>query len=136
MVFLSSAVCPHGKSNLLAGQLAWVEAGDVAPDAEFAFSHMISPMKQRVSKDWGDFRLTRRLALPPDVVEPVYSMIAEIDAVKTGWRLSGKLLPQTLERLTQSVLVTSTGSSNRIEGNRLNDAEVVSNGRNDSVSDD
>ncbi len=83
-------------------------------------------MKKRASREWGDFRLTRRLALPPDVVEPVYSMIAEIDAVKTGWRLTGKLLPQTLERLTQSVLVTSTGSSNRIEGNRLNDAEVES----------
>ena len=81
-------------------------------------------MKKRPPRDWGDFRLTRRLALPPDVVEPVYSMIAEIDAVKTGWRLTGRLLPQTIERLTQSVLVTSTGSSNRIEGNRLSDDEV------------
>jgi Fic family protein len=33
-------------------------------------------------------------------------------------------LPQTIERLTQSVIVTSTGASNRIEGNRLSDEEV------------
>jgi Fic family protein len=33
-------------------------------------------------------------------------------------------LPQTIERLTYSVIVTSTGASNRIEGNRLTDKEV------------
>lgn len=73
-----------------------------------------------------EFRLTTRLVLKPSIVEPIYSMIAEIDAVKTSWKLTGKLLPQTIERLTHSVIVTSTGSSNRIEGNRLNDAEVES----------
>ena len=51
-------------------------------------------------------------------------MISEIDAVKTGWKLTGKLLPQTIERLSRSVIVTSTGSSNRIEGNRLTDDAV------------
>ncbi len=51
-------------------------------------------------------------------------MIAEIDAVKNTYALSHKLLPQTIERLTQSVIVTSTGASNRIEGNRLSDEEV------------
>lgn len=51
-------------------------------------------------------------------------MIAEIDAVKNTYTLTNKLLPQTVERLTQSVIVTSTGASNRIEGNRLSDEEV------------
>ncbi|MBE2202969.1 MAG: Fic family protein [Chthoniobacterales bacterium] len=74
--------------------------------------------------DWQKFRLTTRLRLKPAIVELVYSMIAEIDAVKTSWKLTDKLLPQTIERLTHSVIVTSTGSSNRIEGNRLNDAEI------------
>ena len=74
--------------------------------------------------DWKDFRLTVRLNLKAEVVEAVYSMIAEIDAVKNGWQITGRLQPQTLERLTHSVIVTSTGSSNRIEGNRLSDSEV------------
>ena len=74
--------------------------------------------------NWQEFRLTTRLGLKPAIVESVYSMIAEIDSVKTSWKLTGKLLPQTIERLTHSVIVTSTGASNRIEGNRLNDTEV------------
>ena len=51
-------------------------------------------------------------------------MIAEIDAVKNTFALTNRLLPQTVERLTQSVIVTSTGASNRIEGNQLSDEEV------------
>ncbi|MBT5539981.1 MAG: Fic family protein, partial [Alphaproteobacteria bacterium] len=50
--------------------------------------------------------------------------IAEIDAVKNSWAITGKLLPQTIQRLTHSVIITSTGASNRIEGNRLSDIEV------------
>lgn len=74
--------------------------------------------------DWKDFRLTKRLELKPPIVEEVYRLIAEVDAIKTSWHLTGKLLPQTIERLTHSVIVTSTGSSNRIEGNHLSDKEV------------
>ena len=51
-------------------------------------------------------------------------MIAEIDAVKNTYALTHRLQPQTIKRLTQSVIVTSTGASNRIEGNRLSDEEV------------
>ena len=70
-------------------------------------------------------RLSRRLALKSEVAEQVFSLIAGIDAVKNSWKIAGRLLPaQTLERLTHSVIVTSTGASNRIEGNRLTDAEV------------
>ena len=74
--------------------------------------------------DWIDFRLSTRLSLPPETVEEVYAIIADIDAVKNSWRQTNKLLLQTIERLTHSVIVTSTGASNRIEGNRLNDDEV------------
>ena len=76
--------------------------------------------------DWQDHRVHKRLSLNPQVVETVYETLSEIDGVKNSWRITGKLLPQTLERLTRSVLVTSTGSSNRIEGNRLTDVEVES----------
>ena len=74
--------------------------------------------------DWRNFRLSKRLELSGDTVEAIYSKIAEIDAVKNTFQLTQNLLPQTIERLTQSVIVTSTGASNRIEGNRLTDSEV------------
>ncbi|MGB4057758.1 MAG: Fic family protein [Alphaproteobacteria bacterium] len=74
--------------------------------------------------EWREFRLSKRLQLSPELTETIYSMIAEIDAVKNTYTLTNRLLPQTIERLTQSVIVTSTGASNRIEGNRLSDEEV------------
>lgn len=73
---------------------------------------------------WRDFRLQKRLDLAPTVIEEVYSTLADIDGVKNSWRITKQLLPQSLERLTHSVLVTSTGASNRIEGNQLSDQEV------------
>lgn len=74
--------------------------------------------------DWQTFRVHSRLNLNPLVIEQVYALIAEIDGIKNSWQITGKLLPQTVKRLTHSVIVTSTGSSNRIEGNRLTDQEV------------
>lgn len=76
--------------------------------------------------DWQNFRLHKRLNLNAAVIEDVYAAISEIDGVKNSLQITGKLLPQTIERLTRSVIVTSTGSSNRIEGNRLTDVEVES----------
>lgn len=73
---------------------------------------------------WQDFRVNQRLNLPPSIIEEVYAALAEIDGVKNSWYITKKMLPQTIERLTRSVLVTSTGASNRIEGNRLSDTEV------------
>ena len=76
--------------------------------------------------DWLNFRIHKRLTLHPESLEAVYSLLSSIDAVKNSWHITGKLLPQTIERLTYSVIVTSTGASNRIEGNKLSDAEVES----------
>ena len=76
--------------------------------------------------NWQNYRPHKRLSLESNVLEKVYSIIAEIDGVKNSWQITGKLLPQTLKRLTHSVIVTSTGSSNRIEGNQLTDLEVES----------
>lgn len=73
---------------------------------------------------WEDFRLHQRLSLKPEIMERVYSLLAEIDGIKQACRLTSKLLPQTIERLSHSIIVTSTGASNRIEGNRLTDKEV------------
>lgn len=74
--------------------------------------------------DWESFRLSQRLSLKPDIIEEVYSLLSKIDAVKGSWKITGKLLPQSIERLTHSVIVTSTGASNRIEGNLLTDEQV------------
>lgn len=74
--------------------------------------------------NWEDFRIHKRLNLQPVLAESVYATLAEIDGVKNSWHITRNLLPQTLERLTRSVIVTSTGASNRIEGNRLSDQEV------------
>ena len=74
--------------------------------------------------DWQTERLSKRLTFSAEQAEEIFAIIAEIDAIKNAFRLTDKLLPQTINRLTQSVIVTSTGASNRIEGNRLTDDEV------------
>ncbi|OPY69258.1 MAG: Fic/DOC family protein [Syntrophorhabdus sp. PtaU1.Bin050] len=50
--------------------------------------------------------------------------IARIDELKGRWIGGLQLNPQALGRLKRSVLITSTGSSTRIEGARLTDEEV------------
>ncbi len=75
--------------------------------------------------EWLDYRVNARLnKVNASDIETIYALIAEIDAVKNSWYLSEKLSPRTIERLTQSVIITSTGASNRIEGNKLTDQEV------------
>lgn len=43
--------------------------------------------------DWQDFRLSTRLQFSGEVIEALYSRIAEIDAVKNTFRLTHILLP-------------------------------------------
>lgn len=74
--------------------------------------------------DLKDYRIHKRMTLNSSIIEEIYELISEIDGVKNSWQITGKLLPQTLERLTRSVIITSSGSSNRIEGNKLSDIEV------------
>lgn len=74
--------------------------------------------------DFDSFRLQKRLNLDSNIVEAVYSAISEIDSIKNAWHITDRLMPQTIERLTRSVIITSTGASNRIEGNILSDIEV------------
>lgn len=74
---------------------------------------------------WQDFRINKRLNnLDSSVLEEVYSNLSEIDVAKKSWRVVNRLMPGRLELLTHSVIITSTGSSNRIEGNKLTDKEV------------
>jgi Fic family protein len=54
----------------------------------------------------------------------ILAKVAGIDELKGRWVGGLQLNPQALGRLKRSVLVTSTGSSTRIEGARLTDEEV------------
>lgn len=73
---------------------------------------------------WQTDRLSKRLIFSPERTEEIYAILSEIDAIRNTFRLTDRLLPQTITRLRRSVIVTSTGASNRIEGNRLSDADV------------
>mgnify|MGYP001558878462 CR=1 FL=1 len=53
--------------------------------------------------------------------QEIWLKIAKIEALKGKWEGSTKLSPQILGRLKQSVLITSTGASTRIEGSKLTD---------------
>ena len=58
--------------------------------------------------------------LPKDI----YTLIDEIDVLKSKWVSGAKLTEQHLGKLKRSVLVTSTGASTRIEGSELSDEDV------------
>lgn len=66
-------------------------------------------------------RFDKRIHLTPEMVQK----IARIDELKGVWRGSAKLNPHILKQLKQSVIITSTGASTRIEGSRMSDEEVA-----------
>lgn len=51
-------------------------------------------------------------------------MLAEIDGLRGEFKGGMKIVPQAFTRLRKSTLITSAGSSTRIEGSKLDDAEV------------
>ena len=66
-------------------------------------------------------RLNARIEHLPGTI---WTRIAQIDELKGRWIGGIHLSPQILGRLKQSVLITSTGASTRIEGARLSDEDV------------
>lgn len=54
----------------------------------------------------------------------IWEKIAKIEGLKGQWISGAQLHPQILSRLKRSVLITSTGSSTRIEGARLSDEDI------------
>lgn len=54
----------------------------------------------------------------------IWNKLIRIDELKGQWISGAKLDRQALGRLKQSVLITSTGASTRIEGARLSDEDV------------
>lgn len=59
-----------------------------------------------------------------NIPQDIWLKITQIEAIKGKWEGSTKLSPQILGRLKQSVLVTSTGASTRIEGSKLSDQNI------------
>lgn len=66
-------------------------------------------------------RLNARIEHLPGTI---WTRVAQIDELKGRWTGGIHLSPQILGRLKQSVLVTSTGASTRIEGAHLSDEDV------------
>jgi Fic family protein len=64
-----------------------------------------------------DFRLQH-------IPQEIWLTITQIETLKGKWEGSTKLSPQILGRLKQSVLITSTGASTRIEGSKLSDENI------------
>ena len=63
---------------------------------------------------------TASLIITPEIL----SLVSEIDEFKGAWRALGTLAPERLMALRRVATVESIGSSTRIEGSRLTDAEV------------
>jgi len=58
-------------------------------------------------------------------LEPhIVAIIGEIDGIKGEFKGGLRMTPQAITSLKRSVLVTSAGASTRIEGSKLDDAEV------------
>lgn len=66
-------------------------------------------------------RLTRE---DPINAQKIQNMIAEIEKLSGMWTAGINLAPQILSVLKKSTIITSTGSSTRIEGSKLTDREI------------
>jgi len=66
-------------------------------------------------------RFEKRIHLTTEMLQK----IAQIDELKGLWRGSEKMSPHVLNQLKSSVIITSTGSSTRIEGSKMSDEEVA-----------
>lgn len=66
-------------------------------------------------------RFNKRITITPEILKK----ISKLDEFKGLWQGGLRLSPQILGRLKRSVIITSTGSSTRIEGAQMNDEEVA-----------
>lgn len=58
------------------------------------------------------------------ITNQMLTIISELDEFKGSWKLLGQLSPDRLKTLKKVATIESIGSSNRIEGNKLNDKQV------------
>ena len=60
-----------------------------------------------------------------EITQPVLALISELDEFRGAWRALGTLAPERLTGLRRVATIESVGSSTRIEGSQLTDAEVA-----------
>jgi len=71
-----------------------------------------------------EHRLTARLNFSLSDNGKIQQIIATIDGYKLAWNLTSTLSLEFLKSLEKNTLVSSTGSSTRIEGSKLSDEQV------------
>lgn len=69
-------------------------------------------------------RFDKRLQFTGDTSREITKLLARIDECKGYWEAFRFLSPEYLERMKHAVIVSSSGSSTRIEGSHLSDEEV------------
>ena len=102
-------VCPHSTAQSQVVIAFWQA---IALDRSYIILYIPIYMIHRF-----DLRLQN---IPQDI----WLKITQIEVIKGKWEGSTRLSPQILGRLKQSVLVTSTGASTRIEGSKLSDEDI------------
>ena len=71
-----------------------------------------------------DNRFDQRLDFNWEDGKKINRLINEINELKASFKVQTKLSPQVINKLTQSVLITSSAASTRIEGSHLSDKQV------------
>jgi Fic family protein len=69
-------------------------------------------------------RFIKRLDIGGEKGRKITNLITQIAELKAKFKVQSHLSPQLIDRLTQSVLITSSGASTRIEGSLLGDMQV------------
>lgn len=69
-------------------------------------------------------RFQKRLQFDPKTSQEITKLLARIDECKGYWEAFSLLSPEYLKRMKHAVIVSSSGSSTRIEGAHLSDEEV------------
>lgn len=71
-----------------------------------------------------NLRFAKRLDFQGEANRKIIKLLTEIDVQQSRFQVQSHLSPQMIDRLTKSVLITSSGASTRIEGSLLGDTEV------------
>ncbi|MDD4628648.1 MAG: Fic family protein [Candidatus Peribacteraceae bacterium] len=69
-------------------------------------------------------RFEKRLQFDPKTSQEITKLLARIDECKGYWEAFSLLSPEYLKRMKHAVIISSSGSSTRIEGAHLSDEEV------------
>ena len=69
-------------------------------------------------------RFEKRLQFTQETSQEIAKLLARIDECKGYWEAFSRLSPEYLKRMKHAVIVSSSGSSTRIEGAHLSDDEV------------